>query len=375
VVARLAGEAGVDAVFLNRDYTPFARARDAAVERAAREHGVAFESFGDALLHEPGEVMTGAGTPYSRFTPFHRRAAAMPIRPPRPLAGLALHGLPVAAARDAALDDELLPVRNERLHVRGGRAAALARLAAASRLDAYAAERDLPAVEGTSSLSADLKFGTLSVREVHRALAAGSGDGTELLRQRHWRDFFTHLAWFEPRVFAEPFDRRMAGLRWDDDEERFAAWRDGRTGFPLVDAGMRQLAATGWMHNRARLVTASFLVKDLGVDWRRGEAVFREHLLDADTQQNTGNWQWVAGVGTDAAPYFRVFNPTLQARKFDPHGSYIRRWVPELEGVPDEHIHEPWRAPLPPAAYPAPIVDHAEARQRTLARYRAAQGS
>jgi len=149
------------------------------------------------------------------------------------------------------------------------------------------------------------------------------------------------------------------------------AWRNGRTGFPFVDAGMRQLVATGWMHNRARLVTASFLVKDAGVDWRRGESVFLKHLLDADTQQNNGNWQWVSGVGTDAAPYFRIFNPTLQAKKLDPDGAYVRRWVPELAHLPHDMIHEPWRSPESPQDYPPPMHDHAEARQRTLTRYRA----
>jgi deoxyribodipyrimidine photo-lyase len=193
-----------------------------------------------------------------------------------------------------------------------------------------------------------------------------------------WREFFAHVLAAHPRLAEESFRRDLDAVEWSSGTEAddlLATWREGRTGFPFVDAGMRQLRATGWMHNRARLVTASFLVKDAGVDWRRGEAVFSELLLDADRQQNGGNWQWVAGVGTDAAPYFRIFNPILQSRKFDPEGSYIRRWVPELADVPADEIHEPWLAADPPRGYPPPILDHAEARQRTLARYRAATDS
>jgi deoxyribodipyrimidine photo-lyase len=375
VVARLAGEAGVDAVFVNRDHTPFARRRDAAIERAAAAHGIAFESSGDALLHEPGEVLTGAGSPYSRFTPFHRRAAAKPVRAPRPLGAITLHGAPIASARDAALDRELLPERNERLHVRGGRGAALDRLAAASRLERYAAERDLPAVDGTSSLSADLKHGTLSAREVHDALAGRLGDESDLVRQLHWRDFFTHLAAFEPRVFGEPFDRRMAGLEWEDDEERFAAWCDGRTGFPLVDAGMRQLAATGWMHNRVRMVAASFLTKDLHVDWRQGERWFARQLVDYDPSVNNGNWQWAAGTGADARP-LRIFNPWRQQERFDPDGVYVRRWVPELAALPAAAIHAMAGGQRPLGVdYPPPIVDHARERRRAEMRFRRALGT
>jgi deoxyribodipyrimidine photo-lyase len=215
------------------------------------------------------------------------------------------------------------------------------------------------------------------------ATAEGAGRGGETnggarawRGELAWREFFAHLLAAHPDVVEGSLRPEFQDLPWVDGAERdelLAAWRIGHTGYPFVDAGMRQLMATGWMHNRARLVTASFLVKDLGIDWRIGESVFMDHLLDGDTAQNNGNWQWVAGVGTDAAPYFRVLNPTLQANRFDPDGAYVRRWVPEVAHLPAPEIHEPWRSARPPDDYPTPIVDHAEARQRTLARYRAVE--
>ncbi|NND85497.1 MAG: deoxyribodipyrimidine photo-lyase, partial [Acidimicrobiia bacterium] len=198
------------------------------------------------------------------------------------------------------------------------------------------------------------------------------GVSEAFVRQVAWRDFYAHVLHAFPHSLERPLDERYEGIRWDDDDEAFAAWREGRTGYPIVDAGMRQLAAEGWMHGRVRMITASFLVKDLLIDWRRGERWFRDQLLDGDVAQNVGNWQWVAGTGADAAPYFRVFNPTLQGKKFDPDGAYVRRWVPELRDLPTGQIHEPWKAGMLAADYPAPIVDHAEARDRTIAAYKTA---
>ncbi|HEX6201856.1 MAG TPA: deoxyribodipyrimidine photo-lyase [Thermoanaerobaculia bacterium] len=373
VVGRLIAEAGVDAVFLNRGYHPAARRAEEAIERTAAAGGAAFARCGDALLHEPGEVLTLEGTPYAVFTPFHRRAAALPVRAPRPLPPVRWLTGSLPFAHDAALDRQLLPVPTAQLHVRGGRTAGLARLAAARRLDHDAAGRDLPAVAGTSSLSADLAHGTLSAREVHHALAAALGRGHELLRQLHWRDFFTHLAWHHPRVFAEPFDRRMAGLAWEDHPERLAAWQAGRTGFPLVDAGMRQLAATGWMHNRVRMVAASFLAKDLHLDWRLGERWFARRLVDFDPCVNDGNWQWAAGTGADARP-LRIFNPWRQQERFDPQCAYVRRWLPELAALPTAAIHRLAEERPPGLDYPPPIVDHRRERRRSELRYRAALG-
>jgi deoxyribodipyrimidine photo-lyase len=253
-----------------------------------------------------------------------------------------------------------------------------------TELPAYAGERNAPGRDGTSHLSPYLRVGAVSVRAAWRAalnaadrarqrrdpaLARGA---TAWRRELAWREFFAHVLAGNPRLATESFRPEMDGIAWAAGgaaEEGLRAWREGRTGYPLVDAGMRQLVAEGWMHNRARLVTASFLVKHLGVDWRRGESVFMDHLLDGDLSQNNGNWQWVAGVGTDAAPYFRILNPVLQARRFDADGSYVRRWVPELADLPDAHIFEPWTAPSLARGYPGPIVGHVDARAVALARY------
>jgi deoxyribodipyrimidine photo-lyase len=389
VLPRFAASVGAEAVYASADEDPAAVARDRGVAGAIR-----LSLVDDARIVAPGQLLTRGGEAYSLYTPFRRALDAIVDGSPDRLTAAAEPELGRLAPRPAGFGGaSTFPVLRSRhdLPAAGERAAAdRLRAFLRSSLAGYRDERDRPDVDTTSRLSPYLRVGAISTRAVWRAALTAAMRGRERADRRlvqaattwrgelAWREFFAHVLAAQPRLATESFRREYDAMDWVDTgeaDELSAAWRQGRTGYPFVDAGMRQLAASGWMHNRARLVTASFLVKDLGVDWRRGEAVFREHLLDADTQQNTGNWQWVAGVGTDAAPYFRIFNPTVQSRTFDPAGSYIRRWVPELEGVPDEHLHEPWRLRVPPAAYPAPIVDHAEARHRTLARYRAAQGS
>ena len=341
---------------------------------------MAFTACGDALLAEPEEVATGQGTPYQVFTPFWRATRPRPVPEPRRLGRRLESRLfrgRIGFAIPRSHDRERLGGPPRPLHVRGGRRRGLALLADLGRLGDYATTRDLPAEDGTSSLSAHHKFGTVSIRESYHALAAAFGPDAELLRQLAWRDFFTHLAFHHPRVFGAPFRAEYAALEWDDDEERFAAWREGRTGFPLVDAGMRQLATTGWMHNRVRMVAGSFLTKDLHLDWRWGEQHFARHLVDYDPAVNNGNWQWVASTGADAQPYFRIFNPWTQQARFDPDARYVRRWVPELAGLDAGTIHRlDRRHPPGLAGYPRPIVDHrkesARAQQRRYQRAREA---
>ncbi len=368
VVGRLIEEAGVDAVFVNRDYTPFARRRDGEIEAACAARGVPFLGHGDALLHEPGEVLTGGGRPYRKFTPFARRARELPAREPEPLGAARFHRGPIGFACGREIYDRLLPERRREPFARGGRAAGLAALDRIAGLAGYSARRDLPADEtGTSGLSPHHKHGTVSIRESWHRAAAELGEGSQLLGELLWRDFFSHLAWFHPEVFGAPFN----GLEpeWDDDAERFAAWCEGRTGLPLVDAGMRQLAATGWMHNRVRMVAASFLVKDLHLDWRRGERWFATHLIDYDPCVNNGNWQWAASTGADAVPYFRIFNPWTQQERFDPDCRYVRRWLPELAGLEPAAIHRLARERPAGLAYPEPIVDHRRESARAKRRY------
>lgn len=257
-----------------------------------------------------------------------------------------------------------------------------------STINRYAADRNRMDLDGTSGLSPYLRFGMLSVRQAAWAVReadalardATARQGTETwLSELIWREFYSAILYHFPYVRRTAFRPELRSIPWRDDAAGFDAWAEGRTGFPVVDAAMHQLNATGWMHNRARMITASFLTKDLLIDWRQGERYFMQHLLDGDPAANNGGWQWTAGTGTDAAPYFRVFSPVIQGKKFDPHGVYVRQWVSELSAIPDEFIHTPWKMPTDMQArvgcvigknYPAPIVDHAIARQRVLAAYR-----
>jgi deoxyribodipyrimidine photo-lyase len=383
VLPQLARESHAQLVTWNRDTTPFAARRDARVRAALERAGVASVEAADRVIFEASEVRTRQGGAFSVFTPYrrawHARLAEDPRRPrpapklPGPAPRVASEPLPSAEALGFGGDAAELPT--------GGEAAAQRRLARflAEAVGRYAEDRDRPAVDGTSRLSPHLRFGTLSPREcVHAALEAAAAEprlarGAEKwVDELVWREFYAALLEREPRLLREPQRREYATLAWNDDEQALAAWREGRTGFPIVDAGMRQLLATGWMHNRVRMLAASFLVKDLLLDWREGERWFLQRLVDGDPASNDGGWQWCASTGSDAAPYFRIFNPTSQGERFDPDGAYVRRFVPELRGAPDRFVHRPAQAPQPPRGYPAPIVDHAERREVALERYREA---
>jgi deoxyribodipyrimidine photo-lyase len=382
-VPRALAQLSAQGVGWNRDTAPFARRRDAAVARAARAAGVRVLECKDRVVFEAGEVRTRAGGAYGVYTPYRRAWRArleqdpQPPRPaprlPAPRQKLAPEALPDAAALGFGGDAAELPT--------GGERAARRRLRSflAGPVARYAEDRDRPAVDGTSRLSPHLRFGTISVREcvaaAREAAAAEPGlarGAQKWLDELVWREFYAGILEQEPRVLREAWRAPLRDVEWDDDDEAFAAWCQGRTGHPLVDAAMRQLAATGWVHNRARMVAASFLAKDLLIDWRRGERWFFQRLVDGDPASNNGGWQWSAGTGTDAAPYFRVLNPVAQGERHDPAGAYVRRFVPELAGLPDRLLHRPWEAPRAVPGYPAPIVDHAERREEALARYRRA---
>jgi deoxyribodipyrimidine photo-lyase len=374
-IPRLAAELGVAAVHANRDHEPFARQRDAAVAGALAADGRAFHDHKDQTIFERDEVLTQGGTPFAVFTPYARawraRLAPADLAPHECTAGPeqfavapaptfdvpgfapAEPGIPCGMSGGARLFDDFL-----------------------ARIDRYHATRDFPALDATSGLSPHLRFGTVSIRALVAAAHARGllpdGKGAEVwLNELIWREFYQMVLWHRPDVVEHAWKRGCDALVWDDAPGLFAAWQAGRTGYPLVDAAMRELAATGRMHNRLRMVSASFLVKDLGIDWRRGAAHFAAHLLDYDLASNNGGWQWCASTGCDAQPWFRIFNPVTQSEKFDPRGAFIRRHVPELKDVPDKFIHAPWRMAAPPAAYPPPCVDHAAARERTLARFAA----
>jgi deoxyribodipyrimidine photo-lyase len=364
-VLRVAVENGARSINLSEDVSGFAQARQRRLSDAARERGILVHTFPGVTVVPPGDVSPGgSGGPYRVFTPYWNRWRVAPRR--------MVIDAPASIPTAWPVDDGALPGIRELTRgtiasnlPRGGETEGRSRLARWLRdgLANYDARRDDLAVEGTSGLSSYLHFGCLSPLEVTHRAAPGPG-GEAFVRQLCWRDFHHQLLAADSGIARRDFRARHD--RWRDDADAFAAWKEGRTGYPIVDAGMRQLLAEATMPGRARLVTASFLTKHLYLDWRLGAAHFAQHLVDGDVANNTGNWQWAAGTGADTRPN-RVFNPTRQARRFDPEGAYVRRWVPELEPVDGRDVHEPWRlGPLRPSAYASPIVDHEEAVRRFL---------
>ena len=387
-IPRLAAELGVGAVYANRDYDPAAIARDAQVRRRLRvgESGADYVDFKDQVIFERDELLTQGGKPFSVFTPYRnawlKKLSAADLNP-LPIEPHAAHLAPPRGGERlptlAELGFAATDLADLRLPTGMSGAQAMFR-DFAERIDDYAANRDFPAVKGCSWLSPHLRFGTLSIRQLAAHAHGHGGRGAQTwLSELIWRDFYQAILWHHPRVVERCFKPEFDALRWDADPDLFAAWCQGRTGYPLVDAGMRQLLQAGWMHNRLRMVTASFLAKDLGLDWRLGEAWFAAKLLDFDLAANNGGWQWAASTGCDAQPWFRIFNPVTQSEKFDAEGRFIRRHVPELANVPAKFIHAPWTMSAQQQAacgvvvgrdYPAPVVNHAVARERTLQRYK-----
>jgi deoxyribodipyrimidine photo-lyase len=389
-IPELAAALSVQGVFANHDYEPAAIARDAAVTQQLDDLGIAFHTFKDQVIFERTDVLTQSGSPYAVFTPY--KNAWLGKLAPSDLAPQRVDGHPGVLARGAG-DDAALPS----LEAMGfcptnlGDLGVVAGMSGGQllfkdfqrRIDRYRDARDFPAVKGPSYLSVHLRFGTVSIRELvayahARALQPDGQGAATWLSELIWREFYAQILWHHPHVVDRAFRPAFADLDFPNDPERFAAWCEGRTGYPLVDAAMRQLNATGYMHNRLRMIAASFLVKDLLVDWRLGERYFAQHLLDFDLASNNGGWQWAASTGCDAQPWFRIFNPVTQSEKFDAQGRFIRRYVPELAPLDDDDIHAPWL--VPPAIqqakrvvigrdYPAPIVDHALARTAALAAY------
>lgn len=381
----IARKLGAGAAFWTRRYDARQIATDQRVKTALTEAGVKAESFNGQLLREPWEIANKSGGPFRVFTPFWKASQALgPFPAPAPAAKkIAAAPWPSAAPKRARLEDlKLLPTRPDwagglRATWTPGEKGAEARLAAffETGLAAYADERDRPDRPSTSMLSPHLRFGEISVRRVLHAARHLEAQQPRLAKsvskfasELGWREFAYHLIYHFPDFPTRNFQERFDAFPWATNEAHLEAWRRGRTGYPIVDAGMRELWRTGFMHNRVRMIVASFLVKHLLIDWRVGEDWFWDTLCDADVANNPAGWQWVAGSGADAAPYFRVFNPFLQGEKFDPAGEYVRRFVPELAGVPDAYVHRPWEAPrgVVPASYPAPVVEHDNARERAL---------
>lgn len=370
VIEQLLQHETINAVFINRDYTPFSRARDQRIETLCRKYHADFHCYADALLHEPEEVHKPNGEPYTVYTHFFNKASTLHVNAPHK--NTAQHYFSSSlTGEDTQHLDKLIKKYSRPAAQKGGREEGLRLLRrAASSLQDYAHSRDIPAKQGTSHLSAHLKFGTVSIREVHTAIVNYLGVHHTLIRELYWRDFFTHIGFHFPRVFGAAFHEKYASLKWTNDTTLFRAWCEGRTGFPIVDAGMRELNTTGYMHNRVRMITASFLVKDCHIDWRWGEKYFAQKLVDYDPAVNNGNWQWAASTGCDAQPYFRIFNPWLQQKKFDPECLYIKRWIPELAALLPTAIHDLASHPAHMSNYPAPVLDHARESQIAKQQYR-----
>jgi deoxyribodipyrimidine photo-lyase len=386
VLPKLLHETGARLLSFNEDATPFARLRDAAVRQGVERSGGQVVACLDRVVFRSSEVRTAAGGAYAVYTPYrktwlrrwseeHRLPVGRPGRLPPPIPGFSAERIPDPRDLGIGSVDCDIPT--------GGEKAAERRLDRflATSAARYDEDRDRPDRDGTSRLSPYLRFGAISVRECFARAEQAADTEPALLRgiekwlgELVWREFYSAILEEHPRVLRESYRREYDHLVWNDDPKGFEAWCEGRTGYPIVDAGMRQLRATGWMHNRARMIVASFLTKDLLVDWREGARFFFERLVDGDPASNNGGWQWAASTGTDAQPYFRIFNPVTQGRRWDPEGRYVRKWIPELREVPDPHVHAPWDFGLR-GDYPPPVVDHAERRVLALERYRSARES
>jgi deoxyribodipyrimidine photo-lyase len=376
-ITRLAAEVDASAIYASADFGPYGQRRDEAVESALCDRNTAWHWAGSPYAVEPGSVTKGDGSPFRVFTPFSRAWVSHgwdgPVeRPTRitwqgDVASDAIPDAPAGSPTLPAAGEEAAIERWQRFQEEA--------------LDDYAEARNIPAGDHTSRLSTYLKWGCVHPRTLLADLDAHRKGHRIFQNELCWREFYADVLFHQPDSARQSLQANMSTMKVDSGkqaDQRFEAWAAGRTGYPIVDAGMRQLQAEGWMHNRLRMIVASFLVKDLHIDWTRGARHFLHHLVDGDLASNNHGWQWVAGTGTDAAPYYRIFNPVLQGTKFDPDGAYIRTWVPELGSVPTGDIHEPWQAaslPLDAGDYPAPIVDHKVERDESLSRYQAAKGS
>lgn len=357
----------IEAVFINRDYTPFSRLRDSRIANVCDQKNISFQCFSDTLLHEPEQLLKPDKTPYTIYSHAFNRASSLSVTEPIKNTYSHYYNKPIQG-EDPTLLHRFEQSSNLCLAIKGGRHEARQLITHLASLENYPSLRDFPAKSGTTRLSAHNKFGTISIRELYYAIAKRYGTAHTLIKELYWRDFFTHIGFHFPRVFGENFQSKYNAIHWNKPDNTFERWCNGLTGFPIVDAGMRELNKTGYMHNRVRMIVASFLCKDLHIDWREGERYFAQTLIDYDPCVNNGNWQWAASTGCDAQPFFRIFNPWLQQKKFDPEGIYIKKWVTELQDIPAATLHDLYKSQVP--HYPSPIVNHAQAAAEAKIRYR-----
>jgi deoxyribodipyrimidine photo-lyase len=379
-VVRAVREFSAKAVFFHEEYEPFGRRRDDKVKTELAAETCEVRSFPGIALVEPTHLLSQSGSPYTVFTPYKRAWFDFPSNAPLPAPKLI--SVPESIVSDPIPTIETLKIRPTQNFATGGEDAAVVLLQnfVDNGIADYAVRRDFPGVSGTSKLSSHLHCGTVSPRSVLQRVRGLAGADV-FLSEIGWRDFYKQILYHHPYVENGAFRRQFDSVRWENDESLFRAWCEGKTGYPIVDAGMRQLRQEAWMHNRVRMIVASFLTKDLLIDWRCGEQYFMQQLVDGDLASNNGGWQWAAGTGTDAQPFFRIFNPVLQGERFDPDGDYVKKYAPELKRLPKAFVHAPWKLSAAEQSacgcvlgkdYPSPIVIHAEQRTKVLAMYRKA---
>ena len=373
VVSLLIEEDGIEAVFVNKDYTPFSRSRDKEIADVCEEKHAVFERHDDCALSPIESVRTNQDKIYTVFTPFMKKAMESEVPEPRKN-NFSNYFSATLKTKTVSLSDYEADVSSYDLPLTGGRKEALQILKNNQYLEKYKDRRNLPADNGTSRLSAHHKFGTISIRESYHMAKAHSGKGSHFISELYWRDFYFYIAYHFPAVFKKSFLPWANNLEWVDDKKQFAAWCEGRTGVPMVDAGMRQLNQTGWMHNRSRMIVASYLTKNLLINWQWGEKYFAKHLIDYDPSQNNGGWQWSASTGADPRP-IRIFNPFTQAQKYDPEAAYIKTWVPELKDVPESKLTDGKVRDYSELApeYLSPLVDQTETFHRAMEAYKKAK--
>ena len=348
---RIISEQKIDAVFFNGDYTKFAQKKENQIKKICNQKDVDFNKYADYLLHIPDEIHTKDQKPYTVYSHFFKTARTIPVR--RCIRN------DLNNFHQGRIDGELpSEVKNKNIEkFTGGRKNGINILKKTIQFKDYEKTRDYPALD-TTGLSPHIRFGTVSIREVYHEIKNNLGEDHALINQIYWREFFTHILYYYPNSQFESFKKKFIKIKWNQNKQQFLAWSKGETGFPIIDAGMRQLNTTGFMHNRIRMLVASFLTKDLHINWKLGERYFAEKLIDYDPAVNVGNWQWAASTGCDAVPYFRIFNPWLQQEKFDPNCHFIKKWIPELEKVEPNEIHNLWKRQTKSSTYPRPIVNH-----------------
>lgn len=372
VVEKIIQEQKVDALFFNRDYTPFSIKRDHAIATLCKKLTIDCMPYDDALLNPPEMILNKTGKPYTVFTPYWKTASQKPVTKPIKLKTSNLSTDKLKNTQSEEIFKKILPQQNRQIAQMGGRKAGLTILKHLDDFNHYEKTRDVPSLH-TTELSAHIKFGTVSIREIYYAMLEKLGRSAHhgLIRQLYWHDFYYQIAFHWPAIFGSAFQEKYNKIKWSYNKEQFKKWCQGTTGFPIVDAGMRQLNKTGFMHNRVRMIVASFLTKDLLIDWQWGERYFAQHLVDYDPCINNGNWQWAASTGCDPQPYFRIFNPWLQQKKFDPKCMYIKEWVEELRNVDSKIIHNWYKEQKTAIEYPTPMIDHAVQKELALKMFRA----